>query len=618
MNPELQLSIETVNKATTISEKIKTLITVISYCTLNSNYKVGSGYIKEAVDIIEGYSEEKETLGLLTCVGNYYTKIGDYAKSIEYHNKAVVISKKISDKLHESKSVYNLGIVYYYLGDYSKALEYVLECLDIVNSDPSIESSSLYYNSLGEIYRQMGNHELALLNLFHSLDLLTEGKTNNRVKGLSLQNIGSVYMSCKDFEHSNEYYGKALELFQKERLLEHEALVLNNLGALYGTFEQYSQAIQNLQKAISIHEQIGGLNKDAICNTLSNLAEAYSKVENNEMSLQCLTKALSIAEVIDAKHRLLEIHDGFYTVYKSIGDYKKALHHHELYLNYKEQVYNQHASDKLQKMSVLHQVEFHKKETEIEHKKNEQLNKINKKLKDLNEEKDGFLAIAAHDLKNPLTGVIYIANAMRTGSCSPEEIIEFGEMLRSSAQAMFNLITNLLDSNRFENGTIEPNITTIDSAQLVRHLTKNYKQNALTKDINVHCKTPTHSFVLADMQLLRQAIDNLLSNAVKYSAVGSDIYIDIVDNRVEKSVVEIRVKDSGPGISYDDQKKLFGKFQRLSAKPTGGEHSSGLGLSICKKLVEMMNGSIYCESQLGYGATFVIVLPSAEEEQIEV
>ncbi|MBK9249946.1 MAG: sensor histidine kinase [Ignavibacteria bacterium] len=76
-------------------------------------------------------------------------------------------------------------------------------------------------------------------------------------------------------------------------------------------------------------------------------------------------------------------------------------------------------------------------------------------------------------------------------------------------------------------------------------------------------------------------------------------------------MVRIEVRDEGPGMSADDMKKLFGRYVRLSAKPTGGEHSSGLGLSIVKKLVEVMNGQVWCESEIGKGAVFIVELPAA-------
>jgi signal transduction histidine kinase len=104
-----------------------------------------------------------------------------------------------------------------------------------------------------------------------------------------------------------------------------------------------------------------------------------------------------------------------------------------------------------------------------------------------------------------------------------------------------------------------------------------------------------------------QVLENLISNAVKYSPPGKNIFVRL---RQQSGAIRLEVQDEGPGLSGEDQKKLFGKFARLSAKPTGGEHSTGLGLSIVKKMVEALTGRVWCESEPGRGATFIVELSS--------
>jgi signal transduction histidine kinase len=108
-------------------------------------------------------------------------------------------------------------------------------------------------------------------------------------------------------------------------------------------------------------------------------------------------------------------------------------------------------------------------------------------------------------------------------------------------------------------------------------------------------------------------LSNIISNAVKYSPHGKNVYVRMKASNEE---IRIEVQDEGPGISADDMKKLFGKFARLSARPTGGEHSTGLGLSIVKKMVEAMNGKVWCESEVGKGATFIVDLPINIQKEI--
>jgi signal transduction histidine kinase len=109
--------------------------------------------------------------------------------------------------------------------------------------------------------------------------------------------------------------------------------------------------------------------------------------------------------------------------------------------------------------------------------------------------------------------------------------------------------------------------------------------------------------VLADKNYVEQVLENLVSNAIKFSPFERTVFINLTSQN-GKAISE--VKDQGPGLSEDDKKKLFGKYQKLSAKPTGNEISTGLGLSIVKKFVEAMNGAIWCESELGKGASFFV------------
>jgi signal transduction histidine kinase len=147
--------------------------------------------------------------------------------------------------------------------------------------------------------------------------------------------------------------------------------------------------------------------------------------------------------------------------------------------------------------------------------------------------------------------------------------------------------------------------------------------------VHYSSEAPSH-LVLVDETAIVQVFDNILSNAVKYSPHGKNVFVRIRhsslvvghspnDSRtapmtnapMTNNFIRVEVQDEGEGISPDDMTKLFGKFARLSARPTGGEHSTGLGLSIVKKMVEAMNGRVWCESELGKGATFIVELPKS-------
>jgi two-component system, sensor histidine kinase and response regulator len=235
----------------------------------------------------------------------------------------------------------------------------------------------------------------------------------------------------------------------------------------------------------------------------------------------------------------------------------------------------------------------------------------NYELQRLNREKNEILSIAAHDLKNPLSNIRGLIDLMKMQLVSPQEQGQYLDMIRTTVQRMFELIQNLLDANRIESGHVQVNLGAQYIGVFLERLLSNYRQAAADKNITFHWQADEQEAVAvnADSNLLIQILDNLLSNALKYSPPNKNIYLHIQNHGHS---VRCIVRDEGPGLSEDDHKKLFGKFARLSATPTGGEHSTGLGLFIVKKLVEVMQGKIWCESTPGEGASFILELPHAK------
>ncbi|MFO1488872.1 MAG: HAMP domain-containing sensor histidine kinase [Verrucomicrobiota bacterium] len=229
----------------------------------------------------------------------------------------------------------------------------------------------------------------------------------------------------------------------------------------------------------------------------------------------------------------------------------------------------------------------------------------NERLVYLNSEKDEFLGIAAHDLKNPLTVIAGSAELVMM-SRDQAMIDKLSRNIIGAATRMRDLIGNLLDVNAIEQGKFTSNIEPCDLSALARQSVENNQASATRKQIQLHLGFSPGVQALADRNAALQILDNLISNALKYSPSQTTVQV-IVENRSGKAVVS--VKDEGPGISEADQKKLFGKFTRLTARPTGGESSTGLGLAIVKRLAEAMSGSVHCNSVLGQGATFVLMLP---------
>ena len=246
---------------------------------------------------------------------------------------------------------------------------------------------------------------------------------------------------------------------------------------------------------------------------------------------------------------------------------------------------------------------------------NVELQEKNLLLEGLNREKNEFLGVAAHDLKNPLQTIIMNTSMIRRYAerMSEEQQTELLDRIEETSRRMHDIIEKLLDSNAIESGKIILHNASLPLVNDVRSLVQDYQPKATAKNITLHFASEREDLcAFADKHRTAQVVENLLSNAIKFSPYGKNVFVRITNDETSPNHIRLDIEDEGPGLSNDDKEKLFGKFTRLSARPTGGEHSTGLGLSIVKKLVEAMHGEIWCDSELGNGATFCVRLPKTQ------
>jgi len=227
--------------------------------------------------------------------------------------------------------------------------------------------------------------------------------------------------------------------------------------------------------------------------------------------------------------------------------------------------------------------------------------------------KNEILGTVAHDLKNPL-GVILGRTEMLTeliaAGSSRESVTSQVEHIRDATKRLTSMVDHLISDAMADAFDISIRREAVDIAALVGEVADANQPLAVNKQQSIAVSAPPNVVTMCDADRMREAIDNLISNAIKYSPIGGRISV-LVSNEKKKTL--IRVADEGAGLSPEDLGRLFGRFQRLSAKPTAGESSTGLGLSIVKRIVDMHGGDILAESAgPGQGATFTITLPTAD------
>lgn len=239
------------------------------------------------------------------------------------------------------------------------------------------------------------------------------------------------------------------------------------------------------------------------------------------------------------------------------------------------------------------------------------IQQLNLELENLNADKDRFISILGHDLRNPFNSILgYLEILIKDFHILEREKIElFIKRIDSASQATYNLLEDLLKWSRAQSGTIyfEPHYHSLDD--VFRQILKNMDAAAKTKKIALKCSADPGIRIFADIEMLKTILRNLCSNAVKFTGQNGEI---IVTASEEPSQVTITVADNGVGMKPEILEKLFASSQSFTTTGTENEPGTGLGLRLCHELVKVHGGKIWAESEAGKGSRFMVSLPNNE------
>lgn len=570
------------------------------------------------------------------------------------------------------KTINMLGLLYYRIGDYNQALSCLKKAAEYFELHRDINSLVMSLNLMGNAYKEMGDYQYAIEYYFRSLRLAEEQK-NRRAAGIALNNIGNAYYRIEEYKKARSYYEKSLEVRMEIDDTYGQAVTLGNLGNIFQTQGQYRAALECQEQSLTIRRELEDVHGQAsalgnianiyidqrryedalsfllkaqqlcersgngaqMAHVLNNLGLVHTELNRGEEALAVLERSLKIAEDAGMVAYIIGAHKSLAGAHAALGNYAEAYDHLRLYNELNESQVSREQTKMIADLQLRYELESAEKEKEIyrlrnvdlqqanreilEQKEqlerqalaienaNAQLTKQNAALAKLNDEKNDILGIAAHDLKNPLSSIALLGRGIQQRELVDTESREMASDIVELAGSMISLITNLLEINTIENGRIVLSPEKFRMAELLENIIR-VQANALeNKELKLEfADSPNDDTLFADCMRTRQIIDNLISNAIKYSEPGAAIFVRILSDEEQ---VTVEVEDEGPGISVEDQKRLFKKFQRLTARPTMGEHSSGLGLSIVKMLCEAMQGEVTCESSLGVGSCFRVSLP---------
>jgi signal transduction histidine kinase len=544
--------------------------------------------------------------------GWYYENRGDFTKALNNYYQALDSARKYNFLQRQTELLADLAAVYTSdMKQPEKAKLIYQECVRITQKLGDPHSLIQAYCNLGAIYNRLGSYDSALFFL----------KEGMRI-------------------------GKPLEDAGKENLSE----IYNNFGNTYYYQKKFPESISwfrlNYNRDLVTHlpSHLADLWVDAL-----NMADSYSEMGAYDSAEKFGGLSLQLATQQESRSKQSDSYQILSTLARHRGDYKKAFDYQGKWYaldtalvnseTYKaiaelEQKYEarKRENEKLVLQAEIAQQKFHNRIVSvmaisllliaiaaailfvIKRRANRQLSatnnlivRQNEKLSELNYEKNSLISIVSHDLSTPFATISMwqqlLQNEQDNLSVSQRKALDrIGQATRYGE----SLIRHILHVEKAQTNQHMVQLENLDLRIFAESVIDDFSPAAAKKEIQLHLECPNRSiYFLSDRQLLGRMLENLLSNAIKYTTQGKNVWISVSE---EKDAVSIRISDEGVGIPQEELPHLFSKYSKISSRTTAGESSTGLGLSIVKRICEELNGNISCESSLGKGSVFTVVL----------
>jgi len=545
-----------------------------------------------------------------------------------------------------------LGIGYGMKGMYPQALDHHLAALRLSEKLGMRGLIGNDYTNIAIIYSNMRDYPKALEYFQRSLQIAQEYPHDNGVATAYL-NIGDLYTRKMDLDSAIAYTQKAIDLSAKAHDSDIQSISLTNLGDIYNKKNQPSQALAYLNRGLAISESIH--DEDGIAYTYGSLAESYRLLGLPQKSIPYAQYSLKEARNIRAVETIRTAYHILYGDYLATRDYSRALDYRNLEVALNDSLYTlekekqiqllqsdyelqekQHQVDLLQNESLRQAAALQRGRIRLyfiiaggalliiwaffllrsnrEKKRinrllsghNQEILRQNKDLAALNEVKDKLFSIIGHDLRSPVATLMGFVDLLKDPTLPPDQIRYFGAQMSDSLADTASLLDNLLFWAKSQREGLQVRAQEFDIIPVLEQNARLISGRAVKKKVLLAFeKPPSPVIVMADEAMVDLVIRNLLDNALKFSKEGDVVQLSVV---LAGKDAEISITDTGTGIAAEDQDKIFHSISFTKAG-TSREKGSGLGLSLCKEMIEQNKGKIWFRSAAGLGTTFTFSLP---------
>lgn len=626
------------------SQRVKVLNDLLYYyndVNASRSYELG----KEAIELSKKITN-REDIALcylhwaIACEAN-----GDYLASLEYNFMALREFEAFQDSVSISAVLNNVGIAYNQLGDYGLAAHYIMRAIEIDEYRNDTVGMCSDYINLAEAYFNSKNYARA--KLWANKALRDSRQTGDHsLEGYVAETLATILMEQNKLD-SAEYFIRLAHTYGEE--FENEYLSyrsLGHFGKLYYKKAKLDSAKFYLNQCIQVSH--GKYHSDILVPAMILLVKCYITEKNWSAAEQQALTALSLSKQINSTSIAMESTALLADIYKAQQQPMKAMKYLQLSLAFKDSVLTALRQGSIEARTFDLTLEKEKREKERAVSNLEERDKLvtfqrfmlalgtvallslivlmilirkaaterrkvnallmqkNLELNNLNREVSALIDAIVHDLKSPLNslqGIMYLLEMeVDEKATKAREFITKGhEVIRNG----HGIIAELLELRDLEDNPLVVKYEQVRLDAYVEGVVNGFASYAQQKKITFDMQV-TNEVAILEPVLLKRILDNLISNAIKYSPADRTVFITA---KRSDAGIKVEVRDQGPGFQEKDIPKVFGKFQKLSARPTGGESSHGLGLAIVQLIVNYLGGTIELQTKWGEGATFILNVP---------